>query len=52
VDGSHQIFQTITQCACLCGGIHNMQHVKKNFKDSGQDIDFTVRFFNGKEFYQ
>ena len=29
-----------------------MQPVKKNFKDSEQDIDFTFRFFNGKEFYQ
>ena len=27
-----------------------MHPVKMNFKDSGQDIDFTYRFCNGKEF--
>jgi len=47
LDGLYQIFQTITKCACLCGGIHHMQSVKMNFKDSEQDIDFTFRFCNG-----
>jgi len=46
MDGSYQIYQTVTKCARLCGDIHNMQHVKMSIKDSGQDTDFTFRFCN------